>query len=75
MTKDLADIVRANLDKTVRVTYRNGETDLALVLTVDDEGFVYDLASARPEERKAAFWTAFSDIAEIQPASSPDKLP
>jgi hypothetical protein len=64
------DIVTANLDKTVRVTYRNGETDLALVLTVDDEGFVCDLASVRPEDRKTAFWSAFSEIAEIESAES-----
>jgi hypothetical protein len=53
-TKEISDIVKANVDKTVRVTYSNGEADLALVLTVDDEGFVYDLASVPPEERKTS---------------------
>jgi hypothetical protein len=56
-TKEMSDIVKANVDKTVRVTYSNGEADLALVLTVDDEGFVYDLASVPPEERKTSYWT------------------
>jgi hypothetical protein len=69
-SQETADILRANLDKTVRITYSNGETDLAFVITVDDEGVVYGLASADAEQRTAEFWTAFSDIENVEPASS-----
>jgi hypothetical protein len=69
-TKEMSDIVKANVDKTVRVTYSNGEADLALVLTVDDEGFVYDLASVPPEARKTSYWTPFSEIKRIEGVSS-----
>jgi hypothetical protein len=76
-TEEMRDIVRARVDKRVRITYRDGGTDLAHVLTVDDEGFVYDLAAVRPHNsatavsvsmgsRNGPFWTAFSEIAEIE---------
>ena len=66
-TNEMSDLVRANIDKTVRITHSNGEVDLAIVLTVDDEGFVYDLASLAPEERKTSYWTAFSEVEKIEP--------
>jgi len=33
---------------------------------------VFDLASSPQEERKTAYWARFSDIAEVQPTSSPE---
>ena len=66
--EEMAAITKANIDRTVTVRFRNGESDLALVLTVDDEGFVYDLASLEPQDRKTSFWTAFSEVEEIEVA-------
>lgn len=66
-TEEAIAVLMANIDKTVKVTYKDGDIDLALVLTVDDEGFVFDLAALPVEERAAAYWTRFSDIAEVQP--------
>ena len=58
MTRDeIVLILRANVDKTVKITCSNGEIDLALIQSVHDEGVVYDLASLRPEGRKTAYWT------------------
>ncbi len=66
--KEMADVARANIDKTVRIKYKGGEIDLALVLTVDDEGLVFDLATVSPEERKTSYWSVFTGIEEIEPA-------
>ena len=68
-TKEIIEVLKANIDKTVRVTYQDGDTDLALVMTVDDEGFVFDLASLNPGEGKAIYWTSFADLLDVQPAS------
>jgi hypothetical protein len=71
-TEEIIRVLKANIAKAVKVTYQDGDTDLVLVLTVDDEGFVFDdLASLRQEERKTGYWTRFSDLAEVQPVSSP----
>jgi hypothetical protein len=71
MTLDeIIRVVRANVDKLVIITPKTGEADLALVLTVDDEGLVYDLASLKPEDRKAAYWTSFSEIADVRTPNS-----
>ena len=70
MTLDeITQLVRASVGRVIIVKYKNGETDIALVQTVDDEG-VYDLASLKPEERNTAYWTQFSEIAEVQPANA-----
>ncbi len=63
----IIEALKANIDKTVKITYGDGDTDLAIVLKVDDEGFVFDLASLRPEERKTEYWTPFTDLAEVTP--------
>jgi hypothetical protein len=65
-------LLRASVDKTVKITYANGEIDMALVRSADDEGVVYDLASIRPEDRKTEYWTAFSEIVEVQPTDLPE---
>jgi hypothetical protein len=70
-TAEVVGILKANIDKTVKITYRSGETDVAQVISVDDEGFVYDLNSSFPDDQKTFVWTALSEIAGIsfdQPA-------
>ena len=64
---EMSDLVKANIDRIVKVIYGNGQTDLGLAQSVDDEGFVYDLASLAPDERKTSYWTAFSEVEKIEP--------
>jgi len=71
MTLDeIIRVVRANVDKLVIITHKTGEVDLALVLTVDDEGLLYDLASVKPEDRITEYWTSFSEIADVRTSNS-----
>jgi hypothetical protein len=70
MTVDeIIKLVRTNVDQVIVVKYRTGEVDMALVLTVDAEGFVYDLASLKPEDRTTEYWTPFSEIDEVRLAN------
>ena len=66
---EIIQLVRSNVHKVITVKYKTGEVDVALVLTVDDEGFVYDLASLEQEDRQTEYWTPFSEIAEVQLAN------
>ena len=65
-TNEMVDIAKANVDKTVKFTYHSGDIDLAVVITVDDEGFVYRLTG----EGDTMFWTPFSEISRIEPITN-----
>lgn len=65
--EEIAQLLRANINKIVRVTYQDGSIDSVLVLTVDDEGFVFDVASIEDGGRKTTeYWTPFSEISDVQ---------
>ena len=68
MTPDqMADTLRASIDQRVEVTYTDGKTEELLVHTVDDEGFVCDIA--RPESSdppEYAYWVRFTDVREVR---------
>ena len=42
---EIEQAIRANIDQTVSVVYTDGTTQTLFVHTVDDEGFVCDIAS------------------------------
>jgi hypothetical protein len=52
----------ANVDRTVKVHWSDGFNQEVTVLTVDDEGFVYEPNSKNPE---GPFWTSFDDVSHI----------
>jgi hypothetical protein len=61
-TEEIIEVLRANIDQTIKVTHQDGDVDVALVINVDDEGFVFDLASVCDGEQKTtAYWTRFTD--------------
>jgi hypothetical protein len=69
-TDEVIATLKANIGRTVRVTYTGGETDLVFIHSVDDEGFVNDPIS--PDEKiyppdKQGWWARFEDIAEVHP--------
>ena len=68
MTVDeIIQIATRNIDKSVVLHFESGETLVATVLTVDDEGLVYDPDPRETRENNPLYWTSFSEIAEIQP--------
>jgi hypothetical protein len=69
MTADeIVEVIQANIDETVCVTYDDGRTEKLLVHTVDDEGFVCDIATAENEETPPyAYWVRFRDVTDARP--------
>jgi len=66
MTADeIATVLRANIGRRVAVTYCDGDTDIVKVLTVDDEGFVFE-AAPEPGDNTAMFWSRFEDIVDLR---------
>ena len=62
---EIETIIRANIDKTVRVVYGDGTTKELFVHTVDDEGFVCDIATEMGRPPRYAYWVRFSDTARL----------
>lgn len=54
--------LQSNIDHAVEVCWKNGSRSTVLVITVDDEGFVYDLI---PPDPNTAFWSTFEEILEV----------
>jgi len=44
--EEIQQVIKANIDKTVCVVYVDGKTEELFVHTVDDEGFVCDIAAS-----------------------------
>lgn len=63
---EIERIIRANIDKMVRVVYADGTTHKLRVHTVDDEGFVCDLAT-ETQQPPYAYWVRFTDVREVRP--------
>jgi hypothetical protein len=63
---EIEQIVRANIDRTVWVVYVDGTTQNLLVHTVDDEGFVCDLATETGQPPPCAYWVRFTDVREVR---------
>ena len=57
----------ANIDAVVHVTWTDGDKYYVKVLTVDDEGFVYDLV---PPDPRTPYWNTFEDVIDVEPPVS-----
>jgi len=71
---EIEQTIRANIDKTVRVVYADDTIQTLFIHTVDDEGFVCDLASEMSEPPRGAYWVRFTDVREVHPANGESTL-
>lgn len=55
-------ILEENVDGVVNVRWKDGSKQTVTAITVDDEGFVYDLIPPNPN---TAFWSTFEEISEV----------
>ena len=62
---EIERFIRNNRDKIVSVLYFDGTTEELFVHTVDDEGFVCDLASEMRQPPVCAYWVRFTDVQEV----------
>jgi tetratricopeptide (TPR) repeat protein len=65
---EIEQLIKANIDKTVTVVYVDGKTQDLFVHTVDDEGFVCDIASEMSQPPPYAYWVRFTDVREARAA-------
>jgi len=68
-TNEIERFLKANIDKTVCVVYAGGETEDLFVHSVDEEGFVCDLASEMGQPPVGAYWVRFTDVLEVRPTN------
>ncbi len=62
MSRDeIVRILKANLNKTVTITFRDGFVTPATPLTVDSDGFIHDLATMDDH----VFWVAFEEVESV----------
>jgi hypothetical protein len=64
----IRDVLVTNIDRAVAVTWSDATKCNVMVITVDDEGFVYDLI---PPDPKTAYWTTFDEVLDVVPQRSP----
>jgi hypothetical protein len=65
---EIERLIRANVDKTVAVIDVDGEIQNLFVHSVDEEGFVCDIAAEMTQPATCAYWVRFTDIREVHPA-------
>ena len=65
---EIAPIIRANVDKAVTVVDVDGEIQNLFVHSVDEEGFVCDIAAEMTEPPAQAYWIRFTDVREVRSA-------
>lgn len=57
--EEIIQMLRANVDRAVRVTFVDGETRVVTVTNLDDEGFVHQVGDE-------FFWSTFEDVSQVQ---------
>ena len=78
MTKGDLEVLKASVDKVVRIICRDGESMLAKVHAVSDEDgdVIYDLVSTTKEsqyekhDEQPAYLIKFEDIEHVEPIQS-----
>ena len=68
--EEIEQIIKANIDKKVCVVYVDGRTEELFVHTVDDEGFVCDIANEMSQPPPYAYWARFTDVREARAGAS-----
>ena len=65
-THEIERLIKANVDKTVTIVDVDGEIQNLFVHSVDDEGFVCDIAAEMTQPPAGAYWVRFTDVREVR---------
>ena len=65
---EIERLIRANVEKTVTVLDVGGGIQNLFVHSVDEEGFVCDIAAEMTQPPACAYWVRFTDVREVHPA-------
>jgi hypothetical protein len=66
--EDAKKLITASIDRRVSLVLTDGDSFVAVPLTVDDEGFVY---AVEGKAETNPFWTRFEAVVSINPAMQP----
>ena len=72
-TDEIERLLKANVDKTVTVVDVDGEIQNLFVHSVDEEGFVCDIAAEMTQPPAQAYWIRFTDVREVRSAGDGPK--
>jgi hypothetical protein len=61
-TIEIQELLRASVNHIVQIVWLDGQTEKVRVISVDDEGFVYDLY---PPDPKTPFWNRFEEVINV----------
>jgi hypothetical protein len=61
--EEIADSLRANTGRRLRVVFSDGIVQSVLIGSVDGEGFVHSGPDGVPPD---SFWTTFEDVASVE---------
>ena len=73
-SNEIERLIRANVDKTASVVDVDGEIQNLFVYSVDEEGFVCDIAAEMTQPLACAYWVRFSDVREVLPEAREFRL-
>jgi hypothetical protein len=59
--EECVEVLQANLNKAVLVTFADGESMRVMPLTIEEEGFIFDLASAED----IVNWMSYDEVASV----------
>jgi hypothetical protein len=69
-TDEIERLIKANVDKIVTVVDVDGEIQHLFVHSVDEEGFVCDVAAEMTQPPACAYWVRFTDVREVRPSGN-----
>jgi hypothetical protein len=70
--EEIADVLRANTGKRLRVIFSDGIVESVLIGSVDAEGFVHSGPDDAPPEW---FWTRLEDVTSVETENqTPDQI-
>ena len=60
----IRNLLVANVDRAVEVKWSDATKCDVTIITVDEEGFVYDFI---PPDPKTAYWATFDEVIDVVP--------
>jgi hypothetical protein len=67
-TWEILELLNANVGRIVRIAWDDGEIEDVTVISVDNEGFVYD---GVPPDPKTPYWNRAEEVTNVFPQPLP----
>jgi hypothetical protein len=67
-TGEILELLNANVGRIVQIAWDDCEIENVTVISVDNEGFVYDVV---PPDPKTPYWNRAEEVTNVVPQSLP----